>query len=100
MNGRRDGLGRWYLGLTACNPQLHSSWKQNPCLFVNEIKEGCLVPALQLKPALGCSSKLSMKTAFAFHGPDGGGGAGAQQKGKVAIGERPPRPNIALLLCL
>lgn len=63
-------------------------------------KKVVFVPALQLKPALGCSSKLSMKTAFAFHGPDGGGGAGAQQKGKVAIGERPPRPNIALLLCL
>lgn len=44
MNGRRDGLGRWYLGLIACNPELHISWKQNPCLFENEIKEGCLCP--------------------------------------------------------
>lgn len=63
-------------------------------------KKVVFVPALQLKPILGCSSKLSMKAAFAFHGPDGGGGAVAQQKGEVAIGERRPRPNIALLLHL
>lgn len=57
-------------------------------------------PALLLKPTLGCSSKLSMKAAFAYHGPGGGGGAVAPQKGEVAIGERRPRANIALLLHL
>lgn len=49
---------------------------------------------------LGCSSKLSMKAAFAYHGPGGGGGAVAQQKGEAAVGERRPRANIALLLHL
>lgn len=80
MDGRREDFGRWCLCLIACNPAFAYLMEAESMRFLEmQSKHVAFVPALQLKPTLGCSSKLSIKAAF--HGPAVVGSGPAQGQG-------------------